>query len=89
MQHRTKTPPDPDPATIREDSPEVVEQERKEVVKERTAISAQVVYEAILAEGEEELRRPTSALAFSGLAAGLSMGFSFITQGYLSSGLSS
>jgi len=45
-----------------------------------------VVYEAILAEGEEELRRPTSALAFSGLAAGLSMGFRFLTQGFLEAG---
>ena len=45
------------------------------------------MYEAILAEGEEELRRPTSALAFSGLAAGLSMGFSFLTQGFLEAGL--
>ena len=89
MHNRTKTDPDADPATLRDDAPEVVEQERKEVVKERTAISAQVVYEAILAEGQEELSRPTSALAFSGLAAGLSMGFSFLTQGYLTSGLAS
>ncbi len=63
------------------------EQRKQEVVRERTAISAGVVYEAILAEGEEELARPTSALAFSGLAAGLSMGFSFITQGFLQAGL--
>jgi formate-nitrite transporter family protein len=59
----------------------------QETVQERTAISAQVVYEAIRAEGEEELRRPTSALAFSGLAAGLSMGFSFLTEGFLRAGL--
>jgi len=56
---------------------------RAKTVKERTAISAQVVYDAILSEGEEELRRSTSALGFSGLAAGLSMGFSFLTQGLL------
>ncbi len=55
----------------------------QEAVEERTAISAHVVYEAIVAEGEFELQRPTSALAFSGLAAGLSMGFSFMTQGFL------
>ncbi len=65
----------------REDNPE--EQRHKEAIEERTAISAHVVYEAIVAEGEFELQRPTSALAFSGLAAGLSMGFSFITQGLL------
>ncbi len=56
---------------------------REQAVQERTAISVHVVYEAILAEGEDELKRPTSALAFSGLAAGLSMGFSFLTQGFL------
>jgi formate/nitrite transporter FocA (FNT family) len=60
------------------------DERREEVaVEQRTAISAQIVYKAILAEGEAELRRPTSALAFSGLAAGLSMGFSFLTQGLI------
>jgi formate/nitrite transporter FocA (FNT family) len=34
-------------------------------------------------EGEQELSRPASALAWSGLAAGLSMGFSFLTQSLL------
>ncbi len=58
-------------------------QQRDEAVRERTAISVHIVYEAILAEGEAELKRPTSALAFSGLAAGLSMGFSFLAQGLL------
>lgn len=59
-------------------------QERQEQeVEERTAISVHVVYEAIRAEGEAELKRPTWALAFSGLAAGLSMGFSFLTQGLI------
>jgi formate/nitrite transporter FocA (FNT family) len=60
-----------------------IEQREEEVVQERTAISAHVVYRAILAEGEAELERPTSALAFSGLAAGLSMGFSFLAEGFL------
>ena len=49
-------------------------------VEERTAINAHVVYEAIRREGEEELLRPNAALAWSGLAAGLSMGISFIAQ---------
>ncbi len=64
-------------------------QEHQLAAKERTAISVHVVYEAILAEGEAELKRPTSALAFSGLAAGLSMGFSFLTQGFLKAALPS
>jgi formate/nitrite transporter FocA (FNT family) len=50
---------------------------------ERQAVSADVVYEAIRLEGEEELDRSTSALFWSGLAAGLAMGFSFLAQGAL------
>ncbi len=52
-------------------------------VEERTAIGANIVYEAIRREGEDELNRPPSALAWSALAAGLSMGFSFIAEGLL------
>ena len=49
----------------------------------RTAPRAAVVYEAIRREGEEELERDTSALIWSGVAAGLSMGFSFLTEALL------
>ena len=49
----------------------------------RSAPRAVVVHEAISREGEDELRRPTSALAWSGLAAGLSMGFSLVGEGLL------
>ena len=56
--------------------------ERKQV-EERVAIGPHIVYEAIRREGEEELRRPAAALAWSGLAAGLSMGFSFIAEALL------
>jgi formate-nitrite transporter family protein len=52
-------------------------------VAARKAVSARVVHEAIRLEGEEELRRPPEALAFSGFAAGLSMGFSFVSEGVL------
>ena len=55
----------------------------KKQVEERTAIGANVVYEAIRREGEEELHRTVSALAWSAFAAGLSMGFSFIAEGLL------
>jgi formate/nitrite transporter FocA (FNT family) len=51
--------------------------------EERSSPSGKVVYEAILKEGEDELERPTSALLYSGLAAGLSMGFSFLGVGLL------
>jgi formate-nitrite transporter family protein len=63
-------------------TPELSEEEKKEA-RERTSISAPVVHEAIRRDGDEELQRPVSALAWSGLAAGLSMGFSFVAEALL------
>lgn len=45
---------------------------------ERQAVSVDVVHEAIRLEGEEELKRSAQALWWSGLGAGLSMGFSMV-----------
>ncbi len=53
----------------------------------RTSPSAAVVHEAVRREGEDELGRPSSALAWSGVAAGLSMGFSFVAEALLQSAL--
>jgi formate-nitrite transporter family protein len=69
-------------------SPELTEKQQQEA-EERTAISAVVVHEAIRHDGEEELNRPASALAWSGLAAGLSMGFSFVGQALIYASLPS
>jgi len=60
-------------------SPELTQKQREEA-EERTSVSIDVVHEAIRKDGDEELNRSTSALSWSGLAAGLSMGFSFVTQ---------
>lgn len=46
----------------------------------RRSPSGKTVYEAVLLEGEEELRRPSKALFWSGIAGGLAMGFSLITE---------
>ena len=54
-------------------------------VQQRSSPSGKIVYKAILKEGEEELDRSSSALFWSGLAAGLSMGFSMIAEGILTS----
>src|SRR4051794_14150866 len=51
--------------------------------EERSSVTPHVVHEAVRREGEEELKRSTSALAWSGLAAGLSMGFSLVAEGIL------
>ena len=56
-------------------------------VEERVAVGVNVVYEAIRREGDAELKRPASALAWSALAAGLSMGFSFIAEALLAAHL--
>jgi formate-nitrite transporter family protein len=60
--------------------PPLTERQEQEA-QDRTSVSALVVHEAIRKDGDEELRRPVSALAWSGLAAGLSMGFSFVAEG--------
>ena len=52
-------------------------------VHQRTAPSGKIVYKAILKEADEELKRPSAALAWSALAAGMSMGFSFIAESLL------
>ncbi len=60
-------------------APELTEKQQQEA-EDRTSVSAVVVHEAIRHDGEEELARSTSALAWSGLAAGMSMGFSLVAQ---------
>jgi formate/nitrite transporter FocA (FNT family) len=55
--------------------------------QERSSVNVRVVYEAVRREGEDELGRSSSALAWSGLAAGLSMGFSLMIEGVLRSAL--
>jgi formate-nitrite transporter family protein len=55
----------------------------EEEAEERSSVNVRVVHEAVRREGEEELQRSSAGLAWSGLAAGLSMGFSFIAEGLL------
>src|SRR3954453_4509239 len=64
------------------DSPHLSE-EQKEQAASRAPPRALVIHEVIRAEGEAELARSWPALLWSGLAAGLSMGFSFAVQGLL------
>src|SRR3954465_13198957 len=62
------------------------EREQKEV-EERSSPSGAIVSKAILKEGVDELARPVSALFWSGIAAGLSMGASLVAEGLLASHL--
>lgn len=61
---------------------ELSEEELKEA-QDKSSVTVHVVHEAVRREGEEELKRSNSALAWSGLAAGLSIGFSVILEGLL------
>ena len=56
-------------------------------VKERKRLRAAVVYEIIRLEGEAELARGFPALWWSALAAGISIGFSVLSQAMLSASL--
>ena len=61
---------------------------REEEEAERgTTLALEVVHEAVRREGEAELERSLSALAWSAVAAGLSMGFSLAAEGVLRSRL--
>lgn len=56
-------------------------------VREGESLDAKTTYEVIRREGKKELDRPSNALFWSGLAAGLSMGFSFLAEALLRSHL--
>lgn len=59
----------------------------KSHVKGAARVRAVVVYEIIRTEGEGELSRTFSALWWSGLVAGISIGFSFLTEAALAANL--
>ena len=58
-------------------------QRQEQEAESRTSVAVLVVHETIRKDGDEELQRPLAALAWSGLAAGLSMGFSFLAEALL------
>ena len=68
------------------EGPELEEQEKKKADEEES-LNASITYEVIRREGEKELERSPQALAWSGLAAGLSMGFNLVAEGLLRSHL--
>jgi formate/nitrite transporter FocA (FNT family) len=55
----------------------------KDQARRHAPLRALVIHEIIRAEGEAELEREIPAMIWSGLAAGLSMGFSFAVQALL------
>lgn len=59
------------------------EREESEAVAEAVGLSPRLVFETIRRNGEEELERPTRALWFSGVAAGILISFSVLGESVL------
>jgi formate/nitrite transporter FocA (FNT family) len=60
-----------------------VSEPERNIIEAHSRPNAALIYETIRAEGESELGRSISALLLSGLAAGLAMGLSLMTEGLL------
>jgi formate/nitrite transporter FocA (FNT family) len=58
-------------------------QKEQQEAEQRSSPSGTIIYKVVLKEGIDELERPSSALFWSGLAAGLSMGASLVAEGLL------
>lgn len=77
-QNNTENPnPNPDSESL-----DLSHSEEVEIAK-RSNPRAAILHESLRLEGEEELNRKNLAVAWSGLAAGLSMGFSLVAEGLL------
>ena len=70
------------PADDRKEDEKKEDREELEV-EERSSPRGAIVYKAVRKEGEDELKRSSAALMWSAVAAGLSMGFSFLAQAML------
>jgi formate/nitrite transporter FocA (FNT family) len=70
-----------------EGQPEGLDAEELAQAADASAPHARVIHEVVRQEGEVELRRSVGALVWSGLAAGLSMGFSLLSMSFLHAGL--
>jgi formate/nitrite transporter FocA (FNT family) len=75
-----------DVAAAGANSPHLSESEQKQAAS-HSAPRALIIHEIVREDGEAALSRTTGALILSGLAAGLSMGFSFLSQSLLRAGL--
>ena len=67
--------------------PTQADPETQQKAKEEETLDAAATHEVVRIEAEKELERAASALAWSGLAAGLAMGFSFVAEGVFRSHL--
>jgi formate/nitrite transporter FocA (FNT family) len=65
------------------DAPSGLNYAERRRAAELTGVKAPLIYEAIRMEGEHEWSRPTSALWWSGVAAGLAISLSVLCKGFL------
>jgi formate-nitrite transporter family protein len=65
--------------TIKQKSPD----EREEKALDESLAEGEIIYRSVRQDGMITLRATTAALAWSGIAAGISMGFSMIAEGLL------
>jgi formate/nitrite transporter FocA (FNT family) len=65
--------------SIKEQPPE----QREEQALEKSLAEGEIIYRSVRQDGKHTLEETTSALAWSGVAAGMSMGFSMIAEGLL------
>lgn len=72
--------PDPDPS---ESTQEPFSEQDVEDIEERSRLRAPMIYEVVRREGEDEMLRPLTSLWWSGVAAGLSISFSLLTEAIL------
>lgn len=68
------------------DSPHLDNEEQKQA-QDLAQVGSLVIHEIIREQGQKEQDRASSGLLWSGLAAGLSIGFSMVAQAYLKAGL--
>lgn len=69
-----------------EQSPHLDRREKAQAAENAT-VGPLVIHELVRETGERELTRSFNGLAWSGLAAGLSIGFSLVAQAYIKAGL--
>ncbi len=67
-------------------APKFADRDEAEIA-ENTTLRSDQEFEVLRRDGEEEMLRPASSLAFSGLAAGLAIGFSVIAEAVIQSRL--
>ena len=79
---------DPAPARVRMKSvAHSPDSNAENSVEAHRRLSADKTFEVVRRDGDEEMARPAMSLAFSGLAAGLAMGFSVVTEAVINTHL--